>query len=74
MDPGICKEIDRRRDQTGTDSDVGPISFHRGKEGSYALHFCMDMIQIIRNGYRINVEHPLVAVCEEEFRVRNIIR
>lgn len=33
--------------------------------------FRMDKIQIIRDGYRINVEYPLVAVCEEELGSEN---
>lgn len=48
------------------------IPYHSiGKKEGVMPAFRMDKIQIIRNGYRINVEHPLVAVCEEELGSEN---
>ena len=48
------------------------IPYHSiGKKEGVMPAFRMDKIQIIRDGYRINVEHPLVAVCEEELGSEN---
>ena len=48
------------------------IPYHSiGKKEGVMPAFRMDKIQIIRDGYRINVEYPLVAVCEEELGSEN---
>ena len=48
------------------------IPYHSiGKKEGVMPAFRMDKIQIIQDGYRINVEHPLVAICEEELGSEN---
>ena len=48
------------------------ISYHSiGKKEGVMPAFRLDKMQIIRDGNKINVEHPLVAVSEEELGSEN---